>query len=49
MAVLRGSRCSDVPDRAIVISSTPMMSAQIAKDMEERHANLPDDRVRRLA
>ena len=36
MAVLSGSRLSDVPDRAIVISSAPMMSAQIAKVMEYR-------------
>jgi hypothetical protein len=34
MAVLTGSCLSHVPDRAIVVSSAPMMSAQIAKYME---------------
>ncbi len=36
MAVLTGSRLSHVPDRAMVISSAPTMSAQIAKYMESR-------------
>lgn len=33
MAVLIGKRLSDVPERAIVINSVPIMSAQIAKVM----------------
>ena len=34
MAVLTGSCLSHVPDRAIVISSAPMISAQISKNMD---------------
>ena len=34
MAVLTGSRLSHVPDKAMAISSAPMISAQIAKYMD---------------
>jgi hypothetical protein len=34
MVLLKGSRLSDVPDKAIVVRSAPMTSAQIAKGME---------------
>ena len=35
MAVLTGSRLSHVPDRAIAVSSAPMISAQISKYMRQ--------------